>query len=213
MIEYVLCDLDGTIADTFDIFFRALNESAEKYHFRKVEPEEIESYRNMHASAIIRKLGVPLRKMPEIAKDGRRRLYGEIIHAKPFEGIESMVERLHKNYKLGIITSNSKRNTRAFLSNNNLGEYFSDIHGSLPLFGKWIAIYQLLFRNHLYPHKLAYVADEIRDIREGKLARVHVISVGWGYNTKEALERENPGNVISKPGEIFGVLDKIERKT
>ena len=49
-----------------------------------------------------------------------------------------------------------------------------------------------------------YVGDESRDIEAAKAAEVKIISVTWGFNSREVLESANPGNIAEN---VDGVLN------
>ena len=51
-----------------------------------------------------------------------------------------------------------------------------------------------------------FVGDEVRDIEAGKKAGIKTIAVSWGYNTKDALAKEQPDYIIDTPLDLKTVV-------
>jgi phosphoglycolate phosphatase len=51
-----------------------------------------------------------------------------------------------------------------------------------------------------------YVGDEYRDIEAAKAANVKIISVTWGFNSREVLENANSGYIAEDTEEILKLL-------
>ena len=51
-----------------------------------------------------------------------------------------------------------------------------------------------------------FVGDEVRDIEAGKKVGINTIAVSWGYNTKAALDKENPDCLIDFPLELEKII-------
>lgn len=52
-------DMDGTLADSFPWFARNLNAVADKFRFRRIAPDEVETLRQLDARRILERLEVP----------------------------------------------------------------------------------------------------------------------------------------------------------
>ena len=65
-------DFDGTLADSLPWFRSVFNGVAQRYGFRALDDAEFEKLRGVGNREIIRRLGVPLWKMPMIAAHMRR---------------------------------------------------------------------------------------------------------------------------------------------
>ena len=79
-------DFDGTLVDSFPWFSRVLNDVADRFHFRRVEPHEIDALRTMEARELMRHLGIPAWKMPFIAHHMRKRKSRELGETRLFDG-------------------------------------------------------------------------------------------------------------------------------
>jgi len=71
--KLVIFDFDGTLVDSFPWFVQVLNDVADRYRFRRVDPHQAEALRGQSAREMIRYLGIPAWKMPLIARHMRKR--------------------------------------------------------------------------------------------------------------------------------------------
>ena len=64
--------------------------------------------------------------------------------------------------------------------------------------------------NKLTPEEVIYVGDETRDIEASKTIPIKVIAVSWGFNSAEALAKQNPDFLIQKPSELLKVMGNLQ---
>jgi len=108
-------------------------------------------------------------------------------------------------YQLGIVTSNIESNVQKFLHANDL-DLFDFFYSGKSIFGKEKIINKILHDKRLSKDDVYFVGDEVRDIEAGKKAKVTTIAVTWGYNSAEALQKENPDHIINSPAEFEKIL-------
>src|SRR3954454_4684386 len=82
----VIFDLDGTLVDSFPWFLRNVNDVADRFGFRKVAEHEIEGLRHKPAREILGLLGIPLWKLPRIARHMQRMMAEDAVSAPLFDG-------------------------------------------------------------------------------------------------------------------------------
>jgi phosphoglycolate phosphatase len=68
----IIFDLDGTLADSFPWFRRHVNDVADRFKFRRVTEDDIETLRHSGSREILAHLEVPRWKLPWIARHMRR---------------------------------------------------------------------------------------------------------------------------------------------
>lgn len=208
MNKVLLFDFDGTIADSFDNFLEIVETLSDKYNFPKIPLAEIEKSRSLDARTLVKRLKIPLYKIPFLAHDMKKMQKEKIAQLHPFRGLPEVLTSLkNKGYTLGIITSNAKENVKLFLKNNNI-EVFDYINGDAGMFGKDKLISNFLKQNGISKSDALYIGDEIRDIHASQKAGVKIGAVTWGFNSKAGLSKANPDFLIDRPEELFELLNK-----
>src|SRR5688500_4166929 len=92
------------------------NELAEEHGFRRVEPREYERVRDLHGSALLRELGLPLWKLPRVVNSMRRRMSEHTGTLSLFPGISDVLARLAAGgVQLAVVSSNSRENVSRVL--------------------------------------------------------------------------------------------------
>ena len=103
-------DSDGTLADTQPWMRSVFNELAAEHGFQRVEPGEYERFRDLHGTALLRKLGLPLWKLPRVVSSMRRRMAEYTGKLSLFPGVSDVLTRLAAGgVQLAIVSSNLLR--------------------------------------------------------------------------------------------------------
>lgn len=207
--KVIIFDFDGTIADTVEALVVIANRLAIEFDYPQITPEELGLLRNLTSREIIKYSGISVFKIPFLVKKVKGELKKKISELKPISGIkESLFFLKEKDYRLGIITSNSEENVREFLKINNLDDVFEFIYSGVTIFGKTTIINNVLRQKQIKPSEAIYVGDETRDIEASQKANIKVIAVTWGFNNEEVLCKQNPDFVIRNPRELVDVIQK-----
>ena len=197
-------DFDGTIADTFNHVLTISNRLSAEYGFKKVKPHEVDLLKGMRAQEILFHLQIPRTKAPVIIARVWQELRKEIAMVKPVKGVKHVLLQLEEyGYKMGILTSNSRKNVKAFLDNNELKVDF--ISSSSKIMGKTRRLKALIVKQSLNSSNILYIGDEVRDIEAAQKAGIRIAAVTWGYNSKKALEAYKPDYLVTKPEELLQI--------
>ena len=195
-------DFDGTIADTLRTGVDIYNKIAEEKGFGKVNEENVEKLRDMSVREVAKELGISLLQIPRVAVRIRSELKREISRLNMFSGMREMLGELKKRGAiLGILSSNSEENVRAFLSHHDI-EMFDYVESESNIFGKGGALKHLMKKHHLDPSGTMFIGDEVRDVEAARENGVKSVAVTWGANSKKALKAAKPDFVIDKPKEL-----------
>lgn len=198
----ILFDFDGTLADTFESGARLINQFAEQFGYSKID---FAKHKDLSARQLVKLSGVKWWQIPRLVRFFRRE---SAIHAdeiKPFDGVVEMVQQLSQHCDVGILSTNSAETVGKFLTNNALRDYFHFIKTNVPLFGKSRALrraVRFLRRNYTF---ILYVGDEIRDIEACRKVGLDIISVSWGFNSREALLASNK-NVADSAEQLSAII-------
>lgn len=210
-VSIILFDFDGTIADTLDSIVKITNRLAGEFGYKKTTQEDVEYMRDMNSMQIIKTSGIPIFKVPFLLQMVKLELNHEIQNLKPIPGILEVLQILNnKEYKLGIVTSNSLENVKGFLERNEMNKLFSFVHAGSTLFGKNKAIKSFLKREGICPEEVIYVGDETRDIEAARKAKIKVIAVSWGFNSKAILAKHNPDLAINNPQDLVEAIKCLQ---
>lgn len=210
-MKVIIFDFDGTIADTFDAVLTITNRLAIELGYKPTSPEDVERLRNLDSREIIKQSGIPFFKLPFLLKRLKVELRQEIQHLKPIAGMQPALRHLRQQgHSLGIVTSNSRENVMAFLETHGLGELFDFTYSGTTLFGKARVIQRLLAQHNLDFRRVIYVGDETRDIEAARNIPIQVIAVSWGFNSKDALARQNPDFLIDRPEDLGVIITELD---
>ena len=208
--KVIIFDFDGTIADTVDALVNIANSLALEFNYAQITPEEFLILRNLTSREIFKYSGIPLFKIPFLLKKVKKELKNKIPELKPIPEIEETLVELKENgNRLGIITSNSKSNVKEFLKINNLDNLFEFVHTGVTIFGKTTIINNVLKQKQIKIQEVIYVGDETRDIEASKKAQIKICSVTWGFNSEEALAKQNPDFLIHHPRELVEIISSL----
>ena len=206
MYKLILFDFDGTIADTIELGVPIFNELAKKHNFLGIK--NIDELRNVTLREFFKNHEVPKLKFPFYFKEFLKELHKQIDKVQVYDEMDDVVKKLNKNYKLGIVSSNSKENIKKFLKINDLEFCFDFVYNYSLLFGKAQIFKKIMRLKKLDKKDLVYIGDELRDIEASKKAGIDIISVTWGFNNKEILMKKNPTFIADKPKDILKFLEQ-----
>ncbi len=203
----VIFDFDGTISDTLESIINIMNELADKFGFQKIKEEEVEYLRGKRPQEILKHLGISLFKLPFVIRRARKKIKSHIAILSTSVDILPILKILRENgCQIGILTTNTTENVRAFLDANNLMNQFDFIYAARNIFGKDRTLSKIIKDRKLSRSDVYFVCDEIRDVQAGKKAGITTVAVSWGYNTKDVLLKESPDYVIDSPLELEKIV-------
>jgi len=202
----VIFDFDGTIANTLDSIIGIMNDLSDEFGFKKIRENDVEYLRGKRPREILKHLGISIFKLPFVVRRARREINSSIALLSPSVDLLPVLRVLKANgCQIGIVTTNIEENVRKFLHANNLDQ-FDFFYTAGKVFGKDKTISKILKDMKLEKSDIYFVGDEIRDIEAGKKVGVKTIAVSWGYNTRDALYKENPDYLIDSPLELEDII-------
>ena len=200
MTKVLIFDFDGTIADSMALATDIANDILPQ----PLSADDIQKLRGMNVPQILKYIQIPAYRIPKLAIVAKQALTKRIEELKPAEGIPDVIKQLSElGVEMGIVTSNSNKNVMTFLRKNDLKHYFSFVEAGASILGKSRHIKKAIKNQRIAINNCIYVGDEIRDIEASKVVGIKCISVTWGFNTHEVLEKLNPKNVIDKPNQLL----------
>ncbi len=199
-------DFDGTLADSADWFFSVMNTVARRYGFREIDEAERDELRGRPNREVIQALGVPMWKLPLIARHMRRLVAEEAHRIPPFPFVPGLFERLAEaGVTIAIASSNTEAVMRQVLSPRTAG-HVAIFSGGASLFGKAPKFRALAKRFGVPPGETMAIGDEERDIRAAQEAGMVAVAVTWGFATPPALASAGPAALIDDPAALERLL-------
>jgi len=208
MRKLIMFDFDGTIADTIDIMYEMYVYIANKHNMKIVSKEDVHAYRKVPLKKRIKEQGIRLYQLPKLFKDAHKIQHTMLSQAKPFEGIQEVLETLKKEYTLIIVSSNQLDFITSFLQTYHL-DMFDHVFGGAKLFGKARKIKNVLKQLGYHVDDVIYIGDETRDIIACQKIKVPIISVSYGYDDVTLLKETGATDIATSPHELLGIIDRF----
>ena len=218
MIQAVLFDLDGTLADTALDLGGALNTLLARHGLPAKSMDEIRTQASHGAAGLI-KLGAGITPdHPDYARwrteylDEYDSRYAQ--DTELFDGVNELIAELGKRgIKWGIITNKPMRFTdklvpklgfiippAVVVSGDTCGEPKPSVKPMLYACGQI----------HANPQHTLYVGDAERDIQAGRNAGMKTVLAEWGYiSDEDDTDSWQPDYRIPAPIGLLGTLNKI----
>jgi phosphoglycolate phosphatase len=206
---FAIFDFDGTIADSFAESLLAYNRVAPRLRLRQVTHDEVPQLRQMGTVPMMKALGVPMWRLPQLMIAARSALHDNFHSVKPVPGIvDALGELSAANCRLAIVTSNSEENVRSFFSRCGIGN-FETIVAGVSVLGKATRLRRLLKSAHVQAAHAVYIGDTCPDIRAAREAGTAAVAVSWGFNDAGPLMGEMPDAVVDSAGDLPGTVLRL----
>jgi phosphoglycolate phosphatase len=199
-------DFDGTLADSFPWFLGVVNDVADEFGFRQVPDEDIDLLRRYDARQIMAHLGLPMWKVPLVARALRARMAAEIDRIPLFPGVEELLATLAAGgIELALVTSNSQPNAMRVLGARN-AQLFRHFECGASIFGKRSKLRKVLRGSGVAAAQAIAIGDELRDLDAAEAERIPFGGVSWGYARPEALRARQPAELFDSVTDIIARL-------
>ena len=201
--DLAIFDFDGTLGDSVGWFAEIVNQVAREFRFREIDADEAERLRSTPPRAILAQLGVPLWKLPLIARRMRNLAARDIGLLSPFPGALDLLRRLDEaGVQLAIVSSNTEANVRRILGAEAaalVGHYGC----GAGLFGKARKFRRVLRQTGVSPQRALAIGDECRDHDAARKVGLPFGAVSWGFATPDFLRSLSPEFFFEEMEAIF----------
>lgn len=215
MIEAVLFDLDGTLADTAADLGAVLNRLRREAGQAPLPPETIRP----HVSKGVRGLlgiGFGLAPGDDRYTELHQRFLADYggslcVATTLFEGVSELLESLEaENIKWGVVTNKTSRYTLPLMEALGLAQRAACIVSGDSSPRPKPAPDPLLLASTLAgadASRCLYVGDDLRDMQAARAAGMGAIAAAWGYlGDGLPLEAWGADTIIQSPADVFGLL-------
>ena len=218
-VDAVLFDLDGTLIDSIESYYRIVEIALEKMKLPTVSRKTIfMAAKNDTFNWDMVLPDVPGCSQKKTAAKARKmieKIYPEqfLKNVKPFPDTGKIIQQLFDhNIKIGIVTSTPKKNIHDKLEilkqagiSNLIDSVISDedVERKKPFPDPLILCRD---RMGFSSNQCVYVGDMGIDIIAGKSAGMKTIGILTGFETRKGLEDKKPDAIIESISELPGVL-------
>ncbi len=211
MIEAVLFDLDGTVADTNDLVYASFRRLFEKLEI-EVEDDIIYSFFGEPLENSLRKYSDTPEELVGHFRDFNEKKHDQMI--KPFDGVVETLELLlEKGIKLGIVTSKRENMAKRSLEALKLSKYFSVVvtpeytRKHKPYAEPLLKACELL--GGIDPSHTIMVGDATYDILCGNKAGAHTVGVTYSMISLDVLKAAKPDFMVDNLRELLPIIEKL----
>ena len=211
MYETIIFDLDGTLLDTLDDLWNAVNAALQKFSLPTRTREEVRSF---IGNGIVKLMERAAGEVDKQILDGVlaefKRYYGEHCEdfTKPYEGIMELLEYLKgKGIKTAVVSNKADFAVKKLadgyfkgLLQEAVGENEEGGIRKKPAPDSLLAVMERLGAG---TRSTVYVGDSEVDIQTAKNAGVDCISVTWGFKDKDFLIANGAKTLINAPKELL----------
>jgi len=222
-VTAVMFDLDGTLIDSINVYFRVVETVLEKLHLPRVSRDKIHAAvedgrfnwhrvipaeQNEEADEIVERL-IPL----------ARQVYPGIFRREVdfFEGVPKLlVDIQNQGIQNGIVTATPGDNMAEkyrLLEKKGVAKTITTVVTNDDAPNPKPAPDTLLEccrRLSVAPRETLYVGDTAIDIRAGRAAGAMTAAVLTGFDDRATLKGENPDLLLEKVTDLRGMIAKLE---
>ncbi len=206
-------DMDGTILDTINDLADSVNHSLNTYGFPARSLEEIRTFIGNGLAQLIH-LSVPAGTAESVEKkvfEEHKRYYA--LHAadktKPYEGIAELLKRLKEHgIKTAVVSNKNDPNVKALADRYFTGLFDAciGVRDGVPRKPAPDLVNIALNELNAAKSDTVYIGDSEVDVATAKNSGLSMITVLWGYRTREELLEKGAENFVSTADELSKIL-------
>lgn len=194
MLQGVIFDLDGTLADTLDVCIEAFQHAITAHTGDQLSPDEIVALWGPTEEGVLRAaVGPEWEDSVETFLSEYERLHVSV--PEPFPGIRAVLEHLRTvGVPAAVVTGKGPRSTQISLEVLGIEDAFEAVEaGSIDGAIKAQKITHILESWGVPPATVVYVGDHPHDTIEAHKAGTIAVAAAWSHHTDvEALRRSDP---------------------
>lgn len=198
-------DYDGVIADSFDTFFDSFIEACREHGYGSQMPGR-EAFLRLFDTNLFEgmdRAGIARMAVGPILKTMTEKVEERNLICRLFPGMPEALERLAREHRLYVITSNVGATVSRFLREAGVS-CVEEVIGNEKEKSKVRKIRAVMER---WPEaRPYYIGDTAGDMIEGREAGARTVGAAWGWHGAERLTQTEPDCLAWTPGELTDVL-------
>jgi len=197
----LIFDFDGVIADTRDLIIKIGNIYATETGQDPLSEEDIDTYYEHGARALMVKRGFSLLDVARLLKRGSELFAKQAGSVRLVPGIgEAIKKAARSGARVIVVTSNTEESVKGIMG--DFSKELAGIFTEKDLFGKAAKLKKVISSFGINPSDALYIGDEPRDMIAARKAGAHPIGATWGFGSKRSLISAGAVKVLSCPEEL-----------
>jgi len=209
MLQGVIFDLDGTLADTLDVCIEAFQYAIAEHTGARLSPTEVVSLWGPTEEGVLREaVGPEWERSVETFLAEYERLH--VAVPEPFPGIRALLEHLAGvGIPIGVVTGKGLRSARISLEVLGIDGFFAAVEaGSIDGAVKAEKIAHIVGQWGVPPETVIYVGDHPHDAIHAHSAGTRAVGAAWSHHTDiDALHRSAPDEFFDSSTEFAAWLE------
>ncbi len=210
----MIFDLDGTLLDTSSDMASSLNLALSSNGVRTLDKETVGSYVGNGARKLVERALAGTGREEDIPKilEDYRRMYNDhcVGETSAYEGIPELLDLLHQQGVKVCCNTNKPEFTSEKLLNALLPGKIDHLHGQregVPVKPDPSGALECMAYFGIMPDECCFIGDSDVDIKTGHNAGIDVISVDWGFKTREFLTECGAVKICSDVKDLIRALE------
>lgn len=208
MINCILFDLDGTLADSGEGVIKSSVYALSHFGI-EVSEDELKTFIGPPLRVSFMKQGLSAENAEKALEYYRERYIAVGIYEnKPYNGIQDCLESLKsKGYRLFVATSKPENMALHCLEHFGLAKYFEGIIGASLDNSRDTkeGVIEHLLKNYDIKNPIM-VGDTIYDVLGAKQFGINTIGVSWGYGKKEDLISSGAIKIADTMDQLISII-------
>lgn len=219
MLEALIFDLDGTVANTIPAIREGINLTMKELGYPEYTDKDVMGFVNFGARRLIElALPKPFRddaetvdKTLSLYDSNYRKVY---MHTdKTYDGIVPMVAKLKKDFKLALLSNKQDEMVKGLVKQLFPEDTFIVARGLVDGYpAKPDKTVPLMIADIMgvAPENCAFIGDSDVDVKTALNSGMRAIDVSWGYRSREVLKDAGAEYIASTPEELYSILREIK---
>lgn len=211
--KIILFDLDGTLRDTKDVIYDAMQHAIEVLGSERPKRADIEPHIHHHTAVHKALAGhVSLDEFEQVYKEALHETWDDVCL---FDAAVETLEILSgRGYRLAIVTSAGSQSSLDFVNKQGIAHHFDAISGMgdglkpKPAPDLVLRALELAGCN---PEDAVMVGDLAADVLAAHTAGVRCVAITHGFGSRESLEAAGADYIIDSLSALPSVIEQIEQ--
>lgn len=218
MYKAIIFDFDGTVADTISAITEGVNLTMRQYGAPEHSYNDVLRFINNGPRELIR------RAMPEHMRNDTamvdrvledyNQFYGEVyLHTREaYDGIPELISRLHKSYKIGILSNKQDFFVRKLCEQVLIPDSYDETQGvypGAPTKPNPFLSNRIAEKLGVSPAECVMIGDSDVDLETARNAGMTHIGVSWGYRDEAFLRTHGATRIAHTPQELAQLLEAL----